>query len=193
MPIEQNNENTQTAGTAQPLTSLVQASDLSRLPEVSQKFIETGDTDFASFTVTQENIDKLKGLGFLNILPYTPSTYGYLQVNLENEKLKGKRVRQALTYGLDRKSIYVDAVQGAGAVANIPAFPILWSYTTDGINPYNYDPEKAKKLLDEAGWPEADHSPADLQASGDRYLEYACDRKLQGDRRGSAAGNFCGL
>lgn len=122
------------------------------------QFIETGDTDFASFTVTQENIDKLKGLGFLNILPYTPSTYGYQQVNLENEKLKDKRVRQALTYGLDRKSIYVDAVQGAGVVANIPASPIFWSYTTDGINPYNYDPEKAKKLLDEAGWPEADRT-----------------------------------
>lgn len=80
------------------------------------QFIETGDTDFASFTVTQENIDKLKGLGFLNILPYTPST------------------------------------------ANIPASPIFWSYTTDGINPYNYDQEKAKKLLDEAGWPEADRT-----------------------------------
>ncbi|MXO80867.1 ABC transporter substrate-binding protein [Paenibacillus sp. OT2-17] len=118
------------------------------------QFIETGDTDFAQFTATQENIDKLKGLGFLNILPYTPSTYGYLQVNLENEKLKDKKVRQALTYGLDRKSIYVDAAQGAGAVANIPASPIFWSYTTDGINPYNYDPEQAKKLLDEAGWAE---------------------------------------
>ncbi|AET60598.1 peptide ABC transporter periplasmic protein [Paenibacillus terrae HPL-003] len=116
------------------------------------QFIETGDTDFAPFTATQENIDKLKGLGFLNILPYTPSTYGYIQLNLENEKLKDKKVRQALTYGLDRKTIYVDAAQGAGAVANIPSSPIFWSYTTDGVNPYNYDPEKAKKLLDEAGW-----------------------------------------
>ncbi|MNZ67579.1 Heme-binding protein A precursor [compost metagenome] len=116
------------------------------------QFIETGEVDYASFSATQENIDKLKGLGFLNIIPYTPSTYGYLQVNLEHEQLKEKAVRQAITYGLDRQSIYVDANQGAGSIANIPASPISWSYTEEGINQYNYDPEKAKKLLDEAGW-----------------------------------------
>jgi len=116
------------------------------------QFLETGEIDFASFSATQENIEKLKSLGFVNILPYTPSTYGYLQVNLEHEALKDKKVRQAIAYGLDRQSIYVDANQGAGAVANIPSSPISWAYTEEGINPYKYDPEKAKALLDEAGW-----------------------------------------
>ncbi|OAB42273.1 ABC transporter substrate-binding protein [Paenibacillus glacialis] len=116
------------------------------------QFVETGEVDYASFSATQENIDKLKGLGYLNVIPYTPSSYGYLQANLEHEQLKDKAVRQAITYGLDRKSIYVDASQGAGSVANIPASPISWSYTEEGINPYNYDPEKAKELLDGAGW-----------------------------------------
>lgn len=116
------------------------------------QFIETGEIDFASFSATQENIDRLKSLGFLNILSYTPSTYGYLQVNHEHEALKDKRVRQAIAYGLDRQSIYVDANQGAGAVANIPSSPISWAYTEEGINPYPHDPEKAMQLLDEAGW-----------------------------------------
>lgn len=116
------------------------------------QFIETGEVDYASFTATQENIDKLKSLGFVNILSYTPSTYGYLQVNLEHEALKDKKVRQAITYGLDRQSIYVDANQGAASIANIPSSPIAWSYTEDGINPYKYDPDQANKLLDEAGW-----------------------------------------
>jgi peptide/nickel transport system substrate-binding protein len=118
----------------------------------SWQFLETGEVDYASFSATKENIDKLKGLGFVNILPYTPSTYGYIQLNLEHEQLKDKLVRQALTYGLDRQSIFVDATQGANSVANIPSSPISWSYTEEGINPYKYDPEKAKKLLDEAGW-----------------------------------------
>ncbi|MNB68382.1 Oligopeptide-binding protein AppA precursor [compost metagenome] len=116
------------------------------------QFLETGEVDYASFPATSENIDKLKALGFVNIIPYTPSTYGYMQVNLKHAQLEDKRVRQAIAYGLDRQSIYVDAAQGAGAVANIPASPISWSYTTEGINPYKYDPEKAKQLLDEAGW-----------------------------------------
>lgn len=116
------------------------------------QYLETGEVDYASFSATKENIDKLKRLGFVNILPYTPSTYGYLQLNLEHEPLKDKRVRQALTYGLDRQSIYVDANQGAGQVANVPASPISWAYTEEGINPYPYDPVKANQLLDEAGW-----------------------------------------
>jgi peptide/nickel transport system substrate-binding protein len=116
------------------------------------QYLETGELDFSSFAATQENIDKLKSLGFVNILPYTPSTYGYLQLNLQHDQLKDKKVRQALTYGLDRQSIYVEANQGAGTVANIPSSPISWSYTEDGINPYKFDSEKAKQLLDEAGW-----------------------------------------
>ncbi|WP_219838301.1 ABC transporter substrate-binding protein [Paenibacillus sp. R14(2021)] len=116
------------------------------------QYLETGEVDYASFSATKENIDKLKALGFANILPYTPSNYGYLQVNLEHPALQDKKVRQALTYGLDRQSIYVDANQGAGAIANIPSSSISWSYTEDGMNPYKYDPDKAKQLLDEAGW-----------------------------------------
>ncbi len=116
------------------------------------QFLETGELDFASFSATQDNIERLKSLGFVNILPYTPSTYGYLQVNLEHSQLKDKKVRQAIAYGLDRQSIYVDANQGAFSIANIPSSPISWSYTEEGINTYPFDTEKAKQLLDEAGW-----------------------------------------
>ena len=118
------------------------------------QYLETGEVDYASFSATTENLEKLKSLGYVNITPYTPSNYGYLQVNLEHEALKDKLVRQAITYGLDRQSIYVDANQGAGQVANIPSSLISWAYTDENINSYAYDPQKAKDLLDEAGWKE---------------------------------------
>lgn len=116
------------------------------------QYLETGEVDYGSFTATEDNLKKLKNMGYLNIVPYTPSVYGYLGVNLQHETYADKRVRQAITYGLDRQSIYVEANQGAGQVANIPTAPISWSYTEEGINPYEYDPEKAKQLLEEAGW-----------------------------------------
>ncbi|MCR8644585.1 ABC transporter substrate-binding protein [Paenibacillus sp. N1-5-1-14] len=116
------------------------------------QFIETGEQDYGGFSATNDNIERLKKLGFLNILPYTASNYGYLQFNLQNETFKDKKVRQALTYGLDRKTIYVDSNQGAASVANIPAPQSSWAYTEEGINPYPYNPEKANQLLDEAGW-----------------------------------------
>lgn len=116
------------------------------------QFIETGEQDFGGFSATKENIDKLTGLGFLDLLPYTANNYGYIQFNLEHAPLKDKAVRQALTYGLDRKTIYVDTSQGAAQIANIPASPVSWSYTEEGINTYDYDPEKANQLLEDAGW-----------------------------------------
>jgi len=116
------------------------------------QFIETGETDYGSFSATKDNIEKLESLGFLNLIPNTASNYGYNMFNLEKEHLQDKRVRQALTYGLDRQLIYVESRQGAARLANIPSSPILWSYTEEDINPYPYDPEKAKALLDEAGW-----------------------------------------
>ncbi len=116
------------------------------------QFIETGETDYGGFSATTDNIEKLKNLGFVNLIPSTASNYGYNQFNLEKEHLQDKRVRQALTYGLDRELIYVDSRQGAGSVANIPSSPILWSYTEEDINSYPHDPDKAKELLEEAGW-----------------------------------------
>lgn len=116
------------------------------------QFLETGEQDYASFPATTDNIEKLKNLGFVNLTPYTASNYGYLRLNFEHEAIQDKKVRQALTYGLDRQTIYVDSNQGAATVANIPTSPISWTYTEEGINPYQYDPEKANQLLDEAGW-----------------------------------------
>lgn len=116
------------------------------------QFLETGEQDYASFPATADNIEKLKNLGFVNLTPYTASNYGYLRLNFEHEAIRDKKVRQALTYGLDRQTIYVDSNQGAATVANIPTSPISWTYTEEGINPYKYDPEKANQLLDEAGW-----------------------------------------
>ncbi|UHA75519.1 ABC transporter substrate-binding protein [Paenibacillus sp. 481] len=116
------------------------------------QFVETGGVDYSGFSAKKENLDKLQQLGFLNVQIHTASSYGFIQFNHNQPHLKDKKVRQALTYGLDRKSIVEGVSQGSATVANIPASPISWAYTEEKINPYNYDPEKAKALLEEAGW-----------------------------------------
>lgn len=63
-----------------------------------------------------------------------------------------KRVRQALIYGLNRQQIINVAYKGFGQVANVYAAPTQWSYTDKGVNKYKFDPDKAGKLFDEAGW-----------------------------------------
>lgn len=115
------------------------------------QFIQTGEMDYNSFTVNQDNIEQLKELGFVNINLYTSSAYSYIKFNHDRPFFKDKRVRQAFIYGLDRQKILDLTYQGYAQVANEPISPVSWAYTDD-VNPYAYNPEKAKQLLDEAGW-----------------------------------------
>ncbi|HEX5164077.1 MAG TPA: ABC transporter substrate-binding protein, partial [Thermomicrobiales bacterium] len=81
------------------------------------------------------------------------SFYGY---NLDPEHttlFQEPEVRQALFYALDREAM-IDAIEeGYGTVA-IGTMPTLsWAFDPDAIeNQYAYDPDKARELLDAAGW-----------------------------------------
>jgi dipeptide transport system substrate-binding protein len=78
---------------------------------------------------------------------------GYLAFNVEKKPFDDKKVRQALNMAINKQAI-IDAVfQGAGKIAKNPIPPTIWSYN-DAVEDYPYDPEKAKQLLAEAGYPD---------------------------------------
>ncbi|WP_138205890.1 ABC transporter substrate-binding protein [Haloimpatiens lingqiaonensis] len=117
--------------------------------------IKAGEIDVCRVSAKPENVQELKEAGFLNMQLYPGNGYGYMGLNLRNEKFKDKRVRQALAYGLDRKG-FANAYFGEYAdVCNGPVSPVSWAYTDD-LNKYEYDADKANKLLDEAGWVKKD-------------------------------------
>ncbi|PEP61191.1 MULTISPECIES: ABC transporter substrate-binding protein [Bacillus] len=121
-------------------------------PDTNFQLFQTGETDYDGFAANNDNIEQLKSLGFANFNIETVSSYSFVYFNNKKPYLKDKKVRQALIYGLDRKK-YVDTYfQGNASVANIPISPTSWAYDDKGINQYEYNVEKAKKLLDEAGW-----------------------------------------
>lgn len=43
-------------------------------------------------------------------------------------------------------------LKGYGIVVNVLIYLIFWVYMEEGVNKYEYDKEKVKKLLDEVGW-----------------------------------------
>ena len=79
--------------------------------------------------------------------------YGYLGYNAQKTPLGDKRVRQALNYATNlddiMKAVFL-GITGQKAAALIP--PSLWG-SDPNAKPYPYDPEKAKQLLAEAGYP----------------------------------------
>ncbi|GGA47165.1 ABC transporter substrate-binding protein [Paenibacillus physcomitrellae] len=114
--------------------------------------IQSGETDMDNITVSPDNIEELEAMGFVDVNILPNNGYGYIGMNLKEDKFADQKVRQALTYGLNRKDI-VESVYGDYAnVIDIPESKVSWAYTDENITHYDFDPEKAKQLLDEAGW-----------------------------------------
>lgn len=121
-------------------------------PNVRMQMVAAGEIDIAQISPTNaRNINQLKGFGFVDIHQYPQRGYSYIGMNQGNPIFQDKRVRQAMTYGLNRKQIVEAFTEGFGIVASQPQSKASPYYNPD-VNPYDFDPEKAARLLAEAGW-----------------------------------------
>ena len=86
----------------------------------------------------------------LHVNPGT--TYDCIAPNFLLPIFQDKRVRQALHYGMDKKPIIEKIFLGLCPEAETYIPPQSWAYNPKIKGYHKYDPEKAKKLLEEAGW-----------------------------------------
>jgi dipeptide transport system substrate-binding protein len=89
----------------------------------------------------------------INLMQQPGLNVGYLSFNVEKKPLDQVKVRQALTYAVNKAAIIEAVYQGAGQPAKNLIPPTMWGYN-DAIKDYDYNPEKAKQLLKEAGLPD---------------------------------------
>ena len=83
------------------------------------------------------------------------NNYAYLGFNMKDDLLKNQNVRQAIGYALDRKEIISRMYHGAATLASGLLAAHHWSYENQ-VTTLHYDPEKSKRLLDEAGYTDPD-------------------------------------
>jgi len=116
--------------------------------------ILAGDTDIGAF-LSSDQIEKLEATGKVKVVAVT-SGYNeawFLNVNPEtaHPAMQDVNVRKAIALATDRFTIVNDLL-----VAEInPVNSTYWDMTPgyeSTLKPYPYDPEEAKRLLDEAGW-----------------------------------------
>jgi len=124
-------------------------------PSVRTVALETGDSDSGLWPLLVE--DSLRLAEDPNYTVIKTSTGGVKHIILNNQHpaLNDKRVRQALLHALDRQRIIDDLWNGAATVAHSPHAPKFAFYSINDdpeTKRYEYDPEAAVALLEEAGW-----------------------------------------
>lgn len=82
---------------------------------------------------------------------YERNGWGYLTLNLSKPQFADKRVRQALTYGIDRRYLVKRLLNARGVVPAGPISRYSWLYDRD-LTPFPYDAVKAMELLEQAGY-----------------------------------------
>lgn len=96
------------------------------------------------------DIAALKTDPVVNLISQPGLNIAYLSFNTQKPPFDKKEVRQAFNMAIDKAAIIKDVYQGAGQAAINPIPPTIWSYNT-AVKDYPYDPEKAKKMLADAG------------------------------------------
>ncbi|MFP4484667.1 MAG: ABC transporter substrate-binding protein [Spirochaetota bacterium] len=75
----------------------------------------------------------------------------FLILNLREGPFTDQRVRQAANYAIDKEALVENVLQGTATVADSPIAPAFdWAYNDD-LEPYPYDPDRARELIQEAG------------------------------------------
>lgn len=93
----------------------------------------------------------------IKTLEYVPYTYYYVGWNETTPFFKSKKVRQAMTMAIDRKRIIDQMLNGKAVETTGPTYPFSYGYDTS-ITPWPYDPQTARRLLEEDGWFDRDGS-----------------------------------
>ncbi len=124
------------------------------IPENSVRFLElkTGNIDICQFP-NPADLDLARKDPNIKLFSQPGMNIGYLSFNHTKEPWKSNiKLRKAIAHAIDRKAIVDNIYQGMGQLAKNPIPPTMWGYNTS-VPGFEYDVEKAKKLLADAGYP----------------------------------------
>jgi len=121
-----------------------------------QAELQSGRVDIAPMptSLSPDAVKRLEQDPNLQVKTFTGSNVFLLTINTSAPPLDNVKVRQAIAYAIDRETMIRTLLQGLGKPAHSIIPEESWAYSTGQT--YSYDPAHAKKLLDEAGFPDPD-------------------------------------
>ncbi len=150
--------------------------------------LEAGEVDFVSTSTA--NVAALQQNPNFQVIMNPSTHYTYVKFNIDKEgPLQNKLVRQAVCYAINNEEILYGAYDNYGDLATCIARVGYVFGATDEINTYDYNPEKAKELLKEAGYPDGVYI-GKINFRGDLYFA-TCAEMIQQEL--AAVGITCDL
>ncbi len=101
--------------------------------------------------VNPRNLPEVQGDKRFVLQPYNALSYSFFGYNLRNPLLADRRVRQAITYAVNRQEMLDSFFNGQGTVISGPYAPGSWAYNLD-VKPVPFDLQRARQLLADAGY-----------------------------------------
>jgi len=125
------------------------------VPDATVRVLEVlhGSADIIQNDLPSHVVARLEREDHLRVLRGESSMVKYLAFNLQNEILADVRVRQAIAHAIDREPIIRHKLRELASPANSFLHPDSWAYEAQSKR-YEHDPERARELLEEAGYPE---------------------------------------
>lgn len=122
-------------------------------PTVALQVLKREEIDFTGLTAIQwaRQTSSQRFKKNFNKFSYFTPNYSFIGWNMRRPFFSDRRVRTAMTYLVNRKLILEKLLYNLGDVVTNPFYVNSPEYD-HSIETYPYDPERAKKLLDEAGW-----------------------------------------
>jgi len=112
--------------------------------------LKSGDIDFT--VIDPPQLAALQGVSGITVRRAPQVDYYFFAINHDLPKFADLRVREALTYAIDKQAIVKNILKGDGRPATGPINPLLGAYYNANVDAYPYSMEKAAGLLAEAGW-----------------------------------------
>lgn len=154
--VLEKNENYHDGPKGQPSIGKV---DIRTIPDVNTQIAElfSGSLDLI-WQVPADQADKLAQMGQFTVANESTMRVGYLQMDAAGRSgadnpFTKKAVRQAVNYAINSQELVDALLKGKSQVVGTPCFPSQFGCVQD-VTMYGYDPEKAKALLAEAGYPD---------------------------------------